>query len=268
MPTTSLAKFEQRKDYSPRRERCHSDETYAPISPEKACKLGAEAEEASFAIWADSHGAELAHELDGVFKARQKAFIQLTSSGCPPLLGLDMPKKQGCREHNAAVIAMLKATNTIRTVVLMWHQNEYLDVRSAQRFAGFRRTLAALVRSDKMVVVIGPLPMPEYHVPSAMARVEWRKISGFSFSQPIATFRRKSSDSAMRLRQIATEYGAGYFDPAPVFCDKSKCRFVEGDTALYFDDNHLSLAGARKLAEILAPEALDRRALGFPAKHN
>ncbi|NNE37272.1 MAG: acyltransferase, partial [Gammaproteobacteria bacterium] len=40
--------------------------------------------------------------------------------------------------------------------------------------------------------------------------------------------------------------------PYDIFCDSRSCPAVDGTTALYFDDDHLSLAGAELLArEIL-----------------
>ena len=54
------------------------------------------------------------------------------------------------------------------------------------------------------------------------------------------------------------EEGAVFFDPAGVFCNEARCSYVDGKTAIYFDDNHLSLAGARKLALALTKGALRR----------
>lgn len=258
VPTSVLAKYDQKNSYSPLREKCHSDETFAPIAPDKACKLGDAASDASLAIWADSHGAELAFALNTLFKTKRAAFFQITSSGCPPLLNVDMPSVPGCAEHNNATISMLKSTNTIRTIVIMWHQNEYLDVNAAERLAGFRRSLKALVAGGKRVVVVGPLPMPEYHVPSMMARIDWAGKSRFTLSQSVAAFHARSRATTRQLSTISAEEGAVFFDPAGVFCNEARCSYVDGKTAIYFDDNHLSLAGARKLALALTKGALRR----------
>lgn len=258
VPTSALAKYDQKNSYSPLREKCHSDETFAPISPDHACKLGAAISDASLAIWADSHGAELAFELDALFKIRRSAFIQITSSGCPPLLNVNMPSVPRCASHNDETISMLKSTGSIKTVLIMWHQNEYLDVSAAERSAGFRRSLKALVDGGMRVVVVGPLPMPEYHVPSVMARLDWVGESGFPLSQSVAAFHARSSATTQQLSTISAEEGAVFVDPAEVFCNQARCSYVDGKTALYFDDNHLSLAGARKLAFTLTKGALRR----------
>jgi hypothetical protein len=41
-------------------------------------------------------------------------------------------------------------------------------------------------------------------------------------------------------------------DPAAVFCDDARCRALDGATALYSDDDHLSRAGAARLVDPLA----------------
>ena len=262
VPTSALAKYNQKNSYSPLREKCHSDENSAPIAPDKACKLGAATADASVAIWADSHGAELAFELHALFKAKRAAIIQITSSGCPPLLNVDIPSVPGCAAHNNATIGMLKSTASIRTIVIMWHQNAYLDVDAAERLAGFRRSLKALVAGGMRVVVVGPLPMAEYHVPSVMARIDWAGGSGLPLSQSVAAFYARSSATTQQLRTISAQEGAVFFDPAGVFCNEARCSYVDGKTAIYFDDNHLSLAGARKLALALTKGALRRTVKG------
>ena len=41
------------------------------------------------------------------------------------------------------------------------------------------------------------------------------------------------------------------FDPAEILCDSETCLAAENGEPLYFDSHHLSIFGARKIAEVL-----------------
>jgi peptidoglycan/LPS O-acetylase OafA/YrhL len=253
LPKSAWFKLEGRKDYSPLRKNCHSDEVDAPIAPERACKLGAVDARPEMAVWSDSHGVELAMELGRLLEQRDQALVQFSSSSCPPLLDLEIPIKAGCKTKNSRVLEYLGKTRSLQTVLLVWHHNAYLDVPIKLRFAGFQRSVASLVKSGKRVIVIGPIALPGYNVPSLMARSEWNHAPTVPLGQSKADFDRQNAATATQLANIARKEGAIYFDSSLAMCGPANCPFVERGKALYFDDNHLSLVGARKLAERLLP---------------
>jgi hypothetical protein len=41
--------------------------------------------------------------------------------------------------------------------------------------------------------------------------------------------------------------------PADALCDQDRCHVVEDGTSLYWDDDHLSPAGARLVAKLFEP---------------
>jgi hypothetical protein len=43
--------------------------------------------------------------------------------------------------------------------------------------------------------------------------------------------------------------GVVLLDPAPAFCDETECASIVEGKALYYDDNHHSLDGARRMIE-------------------
>ncbi len=248
----ALAKLEQEKRASPLRKKCHSDESEAPIDPEDACKLGDASVPPTSALWSDSHGVEVAYAMAPLLQQRRDAMLQISSSSCVPLLDVFLEVKPGCLAHNDATLAMLRRTPSIQTVIIMWQQNGYHEVNFNMRMAAFQRTVQALKKIGKTVIVVGPIPMPPYHVPSAMARVEnyGRSDFGFSFSRQQLDF--QSGGTAKRLQAIASTERITYVDPTPLYCDTNKCNFVEGETAVYYDNHHLSLFGAQKLANRLS----------------
>lgn len=47
-------------------------------------------------------------------------------------------------------------------------------------------------------------------------------------------------------------------DLADLFCDDRMCLAVQGGKALYFDDDHMSLDGARRAADEIIPFILEK----------
>ena len=50
---------------------------------------------------------------------------------------------------------------------------------------------------------------------------------------------------------IAARFSILQIMTADIFCNPRYCRAFDGHDALYFDDNHLSISGAHKLAEAI-----------------
>ncbi|HEY0914197.1 MAG TPA: SGNH hydrolase domain-containing protein, partial [Solimonas sp.] len=53
------------------------------------------------------------------------------------------------------------------------------------------------------------------------------------------------------LEAIGGFHGATLLDPKPLFCGDKTCRTREDGTLMYFDDNHLSAAGAARVWDLI-----------------
>jgi hypothetical protein len=59
------------------------------------------------------------------------------------------------------------------------------------------------------------------------------------------------------IRTLQGVYGFKVVDPKDLLCQQTFCAFESGGAALYGDADHLSLAGAKFVADALSPCFLD-----------
>ena len=248
---------------SPMRDACHTDgEHYRP--PASACRYGGP--DVDWAVLGDSHGIEIGYALSERLKAQGRGIMHLTFSACPPALGFD-PRNPGCAAWTEEAIRALEADPHIRNVLLAYRHAIYLygDQRhsdaeqavfrprflreltpEAARTAywqAFDRLIGRLRAAGKRVFVLGP-------VPELPATAEW-----FIFRAPLPTILPASLAQARwqsiseRLAERERSGLIRLIEVAPALCSGSACAPIIGGQSMYFDDNHLSMAGARRVLE-------------------
>jgi peptidoglycan/LPS O-acetylase OafA/YrhL len=251
----SMAAAKGAADFSPFRSQCHSNELTNPVQPAASCLLGKDRLPATVAVWGDSHGVELAYALAGFDRFRVR---QLTSSSCPPLLDIKVPSQSSCAERNSKVLAYLSNHPEIRTVVLAQHFFGYDDIGQDVWMAGLDRTVVGLKKLGRTVILVGPLPNPRQNVPSSIARSIMFGRNDYTIATPRSTFHRETSSIIAALRRIDEVHDADFVDVEPVMCKETECPFAIGRQPLFFDDNHLSVSGARIVAMRILP-SVERR---------
>lgn len=233
-------------DISPDRQRCHgSGDRW--IHYDARCLFGPADAPASLAVWGDSHGVELARALGD--RAVGQRIAQLTSSSCPPALGYTPPGRAGCAQANEATLDSLISDERAVTVLLVARYEYYLSSPGAD---AFRQGLSASVRrlhdAGKRVLLLDPVPTYQYPVPAALAQ-RWLRGSDLSaHGQTVEQYRHRQSEALALVGQL-TAHGAAQRVPLrPILCAQARCSVLDGTRSLYFDDNHLSMQGAGKVA--------------------
>lgn len=260
---------------SPYRETCHA-EGLDYLKPSRGCRL-LDAKTVHWAVLGDSHGVELSYALALELRARgEGGVLQLTSSGCQPALGFESGVP-GCSAWLREALDVLAADRDITHVALVWRHSFYLfgdhrpfypalpddapnflaGVPPTEARARYVASLDALVgrlqAAGKRVLLVDPvpeLPKPaEYYVfsPALRDRPLERGLAA-----PLSHYQGRNAYILEALGHIAAARGAARVPTAALFCPDARCRVLEGGTLLYFDDNHLSAAGARRLARRVA----------------
>ncbi|WP_375691487.1 SGNH hydrolase domain-containing protein [Pseudooceanicola sp. LIPI14-2-Ac024] len=194
---------------------------------------------------------------------------QVTGSACPPVLGVDFPRRPLCRGINDAVIAALAADRTARVVVLALNREAYGEVDEAALQAGFRRSVERLAAQGRAVVLVGQIPN---------AGVDAGQVAGIAARLGRDPARIGNALSRSRAQvagwdeaeaALAARPGVLRFDAAARLCDRAAdlCPLVAGGRVLYFNPTHVSMAGAERIAAgllpvlhgLLSPEAADGR---------
>jgi peptidoglycan/LPS O-acetylase OafA/YrhL len=250
------------------------------VPPSKACKLGADVEP-TVLLWGDSHSMVTATAMEQAAIKNRSAFLFAADVDCPIGLGFGIDKKgpqflstpayQYCRQYNADMLAFALASPNIRSVVFSsrwtnWRVGEpgapseedfdirlYTDAGTARSkienreifAAGFERLVKSLVDGGKQVWIVGPVPEPSVRIPKALY-VQHLGFNNFDLDIPVARFLKKNEWVIHLFKTTAAKYPIKFLWPHQILCGPEKCPVYENDKPLYFDDNHLSIAGVLK----------------------
>ena len=239
---------------SPMRSQCHASERNL-IAPEDACTyLGGDQ---AIAALGDSEMVELAYGLAQTAQPDGIAVKHLTFSGCYPAYARPSEgSRPECEAWTNEAVAWLDANPAIKTVVVSYRiTTAFGDLTTPeqdlrwQSYIGLLEHLAGSGRKVVLVVQPPELPLhiedlietaPEGGAVAGLSRAEWESR--------LAAFTARIAELPPEVRIV---------DPADLFCDAQLCFAAKGGVSFYFDDNHLSVAGARLLARSIM-RRLDR----------
>ncbi|PZP29695.1 MAG: acyltransferase [Roseateles depolymerans] len=244
-------------DVNPRRSSCHmSGNRQLPY--EQACLWGQPERKPirEFALWGDSHGAELAVALGEALAPRGGRVRQLTTSSCPPAPGLVVPSRRPCLGINEATLAALKADAAVTDVLLAAFFPAGRQDQPASFDAGYARAVDELRSAGKRVWLVTPVPNYDFPVPAALSERVRRGGSTDAHGQRLDDYLVAHADELRMLRQLAGRPGVQLLDVSAGLCESGRCAVADAKGAYYFDKHHLSLLGARRLAQMWAPRLL------------
>ena len=266
-------------DVSPRRAECHTD-GLDYLRPADACTYGDGP--TTWAVFGDSHGVELAYALGERLETAGQSLVHMTFSGCPPALNFSVANP-GCQAWVNEAIAELETSNSVENVAIVYRHAFHLygeqgpfgdDYRAMAQgdpsFMGDRTPEAAralywqglteivdrLTAAGKTVYLFTPIP----ELPESIDRVIYdtrRPLAERANARgaSVEFFQARYGDILERLSALEGN-GVRIVPLQDVLCDDQGCRATQDGTALYFDDNHLSLSGARLVVNDLVEGGL------------
>ena len=145
--------------------------------------------------------------------------------------------------------------STLNLVICQLAQRHPLPISTfcVEPAVGFRRSVEALVRAGKRVVVVDPVPTYHYPVPAALAALDRRADLVTSFAQSRLAYEAAQQAGLAMVSRLAAIPGVHRLSTSDTLCPAAHCAVVQGDRPLYFDDNHLSVSGARLIADAAWP---------------
>jgi len=207
----------------------------------------------SIVLWGDSHAAHLypglKASLEGTFK-----LTQLTASGCPPIVGIEIEGRPHCKAVNDYVLHRIITERPERVLLVAswaggWDSRRIVDTIRALREGGIQG-----------ITLVGPVPHWKDGLPRALYlfsqqdallhRVPQRTRFGLITTEPI--------DTAMR--ELAKAEHVAYLSPWNVLCDANGCltRTDSGSgNPIQFDVVHLTAEGSRFLVAHLPAAPLE-----------
>ncbi|MBL8189579.1 MAG: acyltransferase [Acidobacteria bacterium] len=245
---------------------------------DRLCRLGAsESAKPDFALWGDSHGEFVVDTVAQAAIAAQRSGLQITSEGCPPMLGVTRPDRnyRHCPAFTDAAFKVI-ADPQIRQVIIvarwaLWSEGsrfhfenggsviindaEAPTSQTANRDVlrrGLTRTLDSLKALGKKVTIVAPIPEIGWDVPTVLALESWHNRN--IHSEPTRTeFEERTHFAIQLLQELQTAYGFDLIYPHQTLCDQKTCRAVINAQPLYCDDDHLSKYGRSLLVPAFQP---------------
>lgn len=271
----------EQNSVNPRQQECESGPGHE-IEVKSACVLGETNAAETVALVGDSHADALFVTLDQVLRGRHRRGRFFSYAGCLPVPGFVFPQLRRdfrCADYVDQMYRELEHSPTITEVILAARWPIYLersrfdngeggheygedmvvvprdralsDVRSL-----YRDAIQRLIQSGKQVILIEPVPEVGWSVPEYLGKAIkiWRMpITPSLASTSSAVYRNRSRKVFEIFDSLPVTEKLLRVPTSTVFCDRlvqGRCiTHVEG-RPLYYDDNHLSRAGAELVVQL------------------
>lgn len=248
------AAFAATDDFSPDRKKCHLPQNVRREYRD-TCVYGDEKALPSIAVWGDSEGVELARALGDQLAVKRVAVRQITASACPPSVGFTIAYNRACRTHNADMLLHLKSDRRITTVLLVANYARYGD-NSAAMLGGLELSALDLQAAGKQVVLVYPVPVYDFDPPSQVGLALRLGHDPLNVGMSRAQFDSENGQTIAALDDFARSHDLAVLRPSDVLCDSLRCRVYDPSAGvLYFNGQHLGMAGARLLSSKLTSPA-------------
>lgn len=269
--------------------RC-STSTDGPLAGIDTCAVGPEGEPPRVLLWGDSH---MRAQMNGLARAAMEAGVPgilIRHAGCPPLFGVRKtesaatPAADATCYHETEVLRRgLRDMPSLERVLLVGRWSYYAessgvgidaDNRIAIRPAegsGYVETDPALLYAEalratvaELTEVVGPVSVlrqvpevPQYssrRIARALAhgRLDDVTVAPLLVVEPDALAARARRADAPQLA-LAQAGAITLIDPRPLLCGDGRCSVMRDGRPIYFDNNHLTNAGAVALRGLFVP---------------
>jgi peptidoglycan/LPS O-acetylase OafA/YrhL len=249
-------------EISPKRNQCHTSGARFK-SPEESCSYFEE--EMKWAMLGDSHGVELAYALSRELEKENIGLKHFTFSSCAPEI-LFRRTTVGCASWLSGAIEWLSENpNTTNVVLAFYHltyenmdlaigmDNRDVSEKNRTYYESFETLVTRLRKAGKTVYIVLPIPRLEQHID----KYTYPSLSFFGASRDenkmigidAKNYFNEANTSRTYLTEIARKTGSILIDPSQSLCDESTCYGMSENKLNYFDQHHLSVHGAEKVAD-------------------
>tara|TARA_B110000881_G_C18591935_1_gene528609 strand:+ start:898 stop:2853 length:1956 start_codon:yes stop_codon:yes gene_type:complete len=266
---------------SPLRGKCHTS-GHGYLKPKDSCRYPNQ--NTSWAMFGDSHMVELAYALSEQLALKNDGLLHLTFSGCAPALNFEV-KKTGCHSWVRESLDYLIERDDIKNVIVGFRSSAFLfgehddiypnipsvnanhrlseaynslpSIEAANLYwSGYKVLIDTLLKYNKKVFVVYPIPEIPDDIHTILTPFS---IFGGSFSYDLYNttsnnyYLKRNEFILGRLNTLPYSSNLIAVKPTDILCHQSGCAAVLSNKAMYFDNNHLSIEGARKVISLFPP---------------
>lgn len=200
------------------------------------------------AVFGNSHATELAYSLAIEIRPFHMAVVHHTMSGCKHNFGVANELDTVCQRWHDMVLNELIADNEIEAVVLSYRNEHYLG--DEKYINSLVKMTDILLKAGKKVIFVLQAPLPGAHID------KYFSANADNLSNPIvgidqSVWEKTYSESKNLLEKMSDKII--FIDPSDFFCEDRLCYVAKGGHAYYFDDNHMSVFGAKIISEAIVP---------------
>lgn len=265
------------KDVDPLRDFCQG------TGDRSKCRFGNPALPVTYAIVGDSHAAALRTAVETSEIMGDAAGTLYWAGACPLLEGASLknhPGRTNCASFKSAVWKEIEANSDLDTIILagrwpfqitgwlpetagsyrMWLEDDLTTQTSIEEnLAVFKRslsrTLDRLTDLGKNVYIIGAVPEPGFDVPQTVAMAKQRGSEVPRGIRRDNVERRAGTSDQIISALVRNRENVMVFSIWPHFCGKEWCAIEQSGVPLYYDDDHLSVTGAKMMGAIAIQKA-------------
>jgi peptidoglycan/LPS O-acetylase OafA/YrhL len=260
---------------SPKRQQCQA-KGLNYMKPADACKYFKD--DINWAVLGDSHSIEPAYEMAQYLKHQDKGLLQLSFAGCAPSLHY-ATRRKGCTEWTNEAVEYLESQKEIKNVLIAYRYSAHLYGDHVKNFPhvskklslkvlnfnqltdedkikiywdDIEEILSRLTKSGKNVYLVFPIPELPGHIGKITTPVSvfsTTPLSNLSLTTTKTYYDDRNSSVLPQLNRLVDKYKINKVDTYNLLCDGSGCPASIDGKALYYDDDHLSTAGAKILLE-------------------
>ena len=258
--------------FSPKRKECHtSGENY--LKPNNACRYFGQ--NVTWASFGDSHTVEPAYALAKLLEPYDQGLLHLSFSGCPPALSFEV-KNPGCSKWINEALKHLENDHSINNILLGFRYSAFLygdqldsypeipDIDPIVKFKNprlnedarevywnsFREIVRRLLAAGKNIYLIYPtpeLPVNIHKAASPFSIFDQQTMVDLAKSTTARYYFERNKFILSKLKTLSYGRNLHVIDPFQILCNQDYCPAVINKTALYFDDDHLSVEGSKLL---------------------
>jgi peptidoglycan/LPS O-acetylase OafA/YrhL len=250
---------------SPMRNACHATASNHK-KPEDACEYFSG--KPTWASFGDSHAVEISYALAEALSQRNQSVKHYSFSSCPPTFDrVAAISDKECWDWTKQAIAYIAKNQDIRDVLVTYRINRWLYGEHEATYPNFPNTVSEAERTAvwhsyiglmKYLVAQGKsvhlvLQAPELPEPIDKTIFKSSQLTGTIKGVTKAWWTQRSKFVSDHSDQIPKS--VQITDPAEVFCPSNTCLAAANGTSYYFDDDHMSVAGARLVIQSLLKSA-------------
>jgi peptidoglycan/LPS O-acetylase OafA/YrhL len=271
----SLTFYDNTMKSSPKRSHCHSDDKNY-IAPVNACSYFND--KISWASFGDSHIVEPTFALAEILEAQGVGVRHHSYSGCSPALNYKINGKELCTQWLNETLSYLENDTSITHVLLGFRYSTYiyrenlsayprvpkdvdLNISSINSLSeneklelywqSLQEIITRLLESNKTIWLLDPIPELPMHIGKAVLTYSifggGRILDDLTLATSKEYYLKRHKFILERLDALSYNDKLIRIPVYDLICSDLGCPAVIENSALYFDDNHLSVEGSRIL---------------------